>query len=392
MNRIGILLYYIGSLKFNPSIVNSAKMLIKNGYKVDILKPYNPDEGIESNNDLNIIHVCRYKSNPVARVISLLKFIKSSLFYIKNKNRNYKVLIGIDAYGLIISGILKYLLKIPLVYFSLEILSPKFNYISLKKKNILQRNAYILHHYLIKFFERFFHKQVLFTIIQDKNRWEILREINRLDNNSKAIFVPNSPLKDEGTIENTDYLHNKYGIPQNKKIVLYAGSLGEWTGIDKVFNSISAWPDEVVFVIHGRGMPQFIDYLKGNIMANYSHRVILSLDQLSENEYNLLVNSADIGIGWYKDLEDPNIYTIGASSGKIFYYLKYGLPVITNRLPDLVEIVERNNCGVCVSSEKDIGYAIKQILLNYKFYSDNAKKCFETYEFSIHYQEVINAV
>jgi len=391
MDRIGIFLYYPGSLKFHPSIMNSAKMWMQHGYGVDIFKPFNQDEGIISNDELTVVHVCKYQSNPILRIKSLFDFFSNCLKYLNNKI--YKVLIGIDAYGLIISGIISFFLKIPYIYFSLEILSTKFNYISLKQKNILGKTGYLMHHCIIKLFERYFHRKALFTIIQDENRWKTLKRINRINHKAEVLFVPNAPLKDNnGFSENINYLNNKYGISKSKKVVLYAGSLGEWVGIDRILNNMDNWPDDVVFVVHGRGNPLFIEHLKNNIISKHSNNVILSLDQLREDEYNLLVRSSHIGISWYYDKEDPNVYTIGAASGKLFYYLKHCLPTIINRWPGLVEIVDGWRCGICVDSEYDIGSAIKKILLNYRFYSDNAKKCFEQYEFSRHYQMVINRV
>ena len=387
MDRIGIFLYYPGSLKFHPSIVNSAKMWIKNGYKVDVFNPYNPDEGIVSDDNFNVFHVCKYKSNPIMRVISLVIFLMNSYSYMKK--RKYKLLIGIDAYGLIIAGCLKSIFKVPLIYHSLEILMPtRFNYISLKKKRLLKKMGYIIHHSIIKIFERYFHKKSLLTIIQDEKRWSVLKRVNKLNYKSPVIYVPNSPMKDKLPNEKSDYLRKKFQISENKKIVLYAGSLGEWIGIDRILNNMTNWPAEVVFVIHGRGNPDFIVKLK-KIIDKCPVQVILSLDQFIEDEYNLLVKSADIGIVWYHDFEDPNVYYIGAASGKIFYYLKYGLPVITNGWPGLQEIVEKNSAGICVDREIDIGLAIEKILTNYNFYSDNAKQCFKLYEFSSHYQKVI---
>ncbi|MFX0140227.1 MAG: glycosyltransferase, partial [Candidatus Hodarchaeota archaeon] len=339
----------------------------------------------------NVVHACKYHRNPILRIISLLHFTLFSYSYMKNKK--YKLLLGVDAYGITIAGILNYFLKTSLIYHSLEILSAKFNYISLKDKNIFERIGYLLHHKIIKLFEKYFHRKAFVTIIQDKYRWKLLKKINKITNPSEAIFVPNSPLDDRGSvIIDNDYLRNKYCISRDIKIVLYAGSLGEWTGIDKVLHSASSWPREVIFVIHGRGLPPFIKYLTETIGNIYFNKVILSLEQLVENEYNMLIKSADIGIVWYYDKEDPNVYTIGAGSGKLFYYLKFGLPVVSNAWKGLTEIVETNQCGICVNSESAIGSAIEKILTNYEFYSNNAIRCFELYEFSYHYQKLIEKI
>jgi glycosyltransferase involved in cell wall biosynthesis len=385
--RIGIFLYYQGSLKFHPSVVNSARLWIKNGFKVDIFKCFNSDEGLLPTEGMNIVHACLYKSNPFARIASIYQFLKTSYQTVKGKK--YAVLIGIDAYGIIIAGIINLSVKAELLYHSLEILTSKFNFIALKQKTFQKKVMYMAHHYIVKLFEKYFHRKAFATIIQDQNRWYTLRSINGIDKASKVFLVPNSPLKDDmDKDEGNDYLRNKYHIAADKKIVLYAGSLGEWTGVDRILENVGTWPEDVVFVIHGRGNPVFIEHLK-KIVARNENEVILSLDQLIEEEFNLLVRSANIGIVWYYDSLDPNVYTIGAASGKLFYYLKYGLPVIVNRWPGLVEIVSGNDCGICVDCETDIGAAIKTILDSHHYYSCNAEKCFEKYEFSRHYDKVL---
>lgn len=386
--RVGILLYYPGSLKFHPSVVNSAIEWAKSGSSVDIFKCFNPDEGFDSNDEIRIIHTGPYRGNPFLRFFSVLRF--ASVVFSRVRERNYKVLIGVDAYGLIIAGIVSFFLKTRVAYLSLEILSTKSNYVSLKQKGFAVRTAYVIHHATTKMMEKYFHRRACLTIIQDAKRWEALCRLNKVRHDADVIFVPNSPLKDDGgPPPNSRYLRKKYAIPDRKRVVLYAGSLGKWTGIDRVLANVRSWPDDVVFVIHGRGNPEFVESLGKEIEKRYPQGVYLSLEQLREDEYNALLRSADVGIVWYNDAADPNVYTIGAASGKMFYYLKFGLPVITNNWPGLPEIVDSHKCGVCVENEEGMGAAIGMVLQDYRSYSENAVKCFESYEFSRHYQKVI---
>jgi glycosyltransferase involved in cell wall biosynthesis len=387
--RIGIFLYYPGSLKFHPSIMNSAQMCIEQGYKVDIFKCFNEDEGISWSDKLRVVHACKYRSNPILRLVSLLKFILKSQRYIEECN--YSALIGIDAYGLILGGLLSKRSKAPLVYYSLEILSSKFNYITLIQKNVFERTLYRVHNYFLKLFERKFQKTVKFTVVQDQNRWTLLKGINKINYPMDVIFVPNSPFgigKDE-QLTASGYLLSKFGI-ENKIVVLYAGSLGEWTGIDSILSHVYSWPKDTLFLVHGRGNKPFIQKLQKRIPL-YPN-VMLSLDHLEETEYVKLIKAAHIGFVWYSDKDDPNVFTIGAASGKLFYYLKYGLPVISNKWPGLVDIIEGGKAGICVDSEENIGSSVAEIMSNYEYYSQNAKFCFEQYEFGNHFEKVIKNI
>lgn len=57
---------------------------------------------------------------------------------------------------------------------------------------------------------------------------------------------------------------------------------------------------------------------------------------------------------------------VNAQPNKMFEYMSAGLPIITSNFPMWKEIVERNNCGICVDPEapKEIASAIDYILAN----------------------------
>jgi len=146
-----------------------------------------------------------------------------------------------------------------------------------------------------------------------------------------------------------------------------------------------------VLVLHGRGLPGFVEKLSRRVMES-AGRIVLSLDQLNENEYESMVRSADIGISWYADRADPNVYYIGAGSGKLFYYMKHGLPVIANRFPGLPEIIDGCGAGLCVESEADIQDALVRLEARAPEYAVNARRCFRMYEFSRRFSPVSEAI
>jgi glycosyltransferase involved in cell wall biosynthesis len=102
--------------------------------------------------------------------------------------------------------------------------------------------------------------------------------------------------------------------------------------------------------------------------------------------------SADIGLAWYADRDDPTNYYIGSASGKLFHYLKHGLPVVTNRFPGLPEIVEAHDAGICLEHEAGIGDGLVKIEQEYNHYSRNARACFVNYEFSSRFSKVLDFI
>lgn len=382
---VAIVLYYPGSLKFHPSIMNTAALLAADGYRVDIFKPFNPDEGDLPSSAIRVVHGCVYSGNPLTRILSLGKLISSML----KAGRAYSALIGIDAYGLLVASAANRRFRSPVIYFSLELLSLGMNACDVRTKGLLSRYGYYTHHALLKWIEKRLHRQAALTLIQDDTRWAVLRRLNGLRADAPAIFIPNSPFADKAPKPPSDYLRRKFGIPADKLIVLYAGSLGVWTGMDRIAEAAKTWSDRFVLVLHGRGLPQFMRDLS-ETAANSGGKIILSLDQLVESEYEEMLRSADIGLSWYADRDDPNVYYIGAGSGKLFYYLKHGLPVVTNRFPGLPEIVETNSVGVCLEQEGEIGDGLAGIEKEYQRFSENARSCFSQYEFANRFSDVLS--
>jgi glycosyltransferase involved in cell wall biosynthesis len=78
-------------------------------------------------------------------------------------------------------------------------------------------------------------------------------------------------------------------------------------------------------------------------------------------------------------------------SGKVSFYLSQGLPIITNKIPSVMDFISKYKCGICVDTPQDIGGAIKTILDNYSEYSGNTKICYENeLEFSKHFKKVLD--
>lgn len=370
-NRVAIF-HYSGNFGASPSLINTSKLLSKNGYFVDIIT-LKIDESIPYK--LNNPKICIYFS-PWKKPKTSLKIIFNLIIYTFTaitvlKNKNYKCIIAVDPDGLIsatVAGILK---RTPTIYYSLEL------YISDEKKGIRRR--------IKKYLERFCHKFAKFTIIQDENRAKVLIEENKL-HNPEIIIVPNSAMGRIKEIIKTDYLKKRFNIKSGSLTLLQAGGIADWNRSLELVQSARSWPKNWILVLHGKCEDNiYLNKIKNNISPG---KVILSLSPVQYEQLDELIQSADIGLALYQ-IRGINFFHM--ASGKIFHYMKNGLPVITMNFPNLMEIVEKNRCGKCIKDENEIVKAAKSILGNYKSYSYNAWKSYnEKYEFEKSFNKVFS--
>jgi glycosyltransferase involved in cell wall biosynthesis len=310
-----------------------------------------------------------------------LKLIKRVKRHVKIP---YKCIIAVDPQGLVIAKKLASLIHVPLVYYSLELL------LSYEVKDKRDRD--------LKLQEQQLCKKAAFVITQDKERAELLARDNDIST-GRILCIPNSPLG-KAERRQSDYLRIKYNISADKKIILHSGSIYTWTCILELIHSTFAWPADWVLVCHTRHASSTLnpEYLTALRYLGKLGKVIFSFDPLPQEEYPLLVQSADIGVAFYS-IQNTTTYTqdnirfIGLSSGKLAYYLQSGLPVLVNEIPSLRRLVTTYKCGLVVDDPADTHYAIKHLLSDYETYSNNAVECFrKEFAFEQKFNNVINAV
>lgn len=294
--------------------------------------------------------------------ISPFLILFRSLFYVyKNK---YDYLISVDPQTIISGVILGKLLRIKLIYISLEI------FVKEDRNNIWFQIYYLQQRFLLRFFD--------IIVSLGEQRKELL-----IKNSSPAIIdkdffiLPNSTLKNENTIEK-NYLHKKLGISSNKKILLIAGEVGERSYVKELSLLSQRLPEEYVIVVHARRKISDV-FLKD--LLNKSEKFFISKEPVEPAELDSLFSSAYIGLTLYKipskGIEAENVRVIDKSSGKANNFLKVGIPIIMTRLKYFEFLENKYNCGICIDSVDDILSAISKITFSYDNYSNNARSCFD---------------
>jgi glycosyltransferase involved in cell wall biosynthesis len=281
--------------------------------------------------------------------------------------KEYVCLIGVEKMGLIWSGIISEKLKIPNLYYSLELYIEDHCYLQQSNKNKL-----------IKKIEEIYHKKCHATIIQDQRRAEVLYTSNDVCYyRVKPIYLPVSNIG--GCIrKKTNYCYDKWKLNPEDVIILYSGSISRSRWIDRVIMTSKRFPHQWKLLLHG------VDWMETQTIIDQtgvSDRVILSTNLLPPSKMIELISSVTIGVVIYGNTNQNDILT-GFSSEKLSLYLQCGIPIVAFNYPSY-EHIKSYQCGVLIDSIDELPQAIKKILDNYIHYQKNAYKCFEEmYDYS----------
>ena len=152
----------------------------------------------------------------------------------------------------------------------------------------------------------------------------------------------------------------------------------------EMIEAANNFPDEYILVMQSRQSPSpKFDYSTQMVLKANPERVKLFFDPVPTEDYRALVDAADVGICLYRACTidftknlSKNLDIMGLSSGKLSDYLYSGLPVIVNDVIGPKELVISNKCGKWVNNQSEIEIALREIFLNYDYYSNNACRCF----------------
>ena len=158
----------------------------------------------------------------------------------------------------------------------------------------------------------------------------------------------------------------------------------------EIARSVAAWPEDWIFVVHGWGGQAYARELQA-IAAQYSvPRILLSTRFLPHEQLDELTMGADVGIALYRDIGSENVTEM--ASGKIYQYLKAGLPVVTVDFPSLYETVEACGAGLAVNAADmaNVVAALHTILDSpetYRTFSARARQVFsEEYSYDKNFE------
>lgn len=419
--RIGIIMFGYG-LKNSPTLINTGKILAKEGYSVDYFT-FNTfvDDLDFSNKKINIYRLDKRETiakrarfgdviilllplffrrilsklrQNLYRLISKLlnaffyrkRFIKFEQQFLNSIQKyvdmaeniarkwRYKCLIGVEPQGLVAATSMSQKNGAPVIYFNLELaLSSEAS--SIRKK-------------IMKKYEKIANQTSHFTITQDDERARLLAK----DNEIPLQNIVTVPVCADGPIfeKKTNWFREKFNLSESDQIILYAGFISEWAMSEELANCATLWPKNRILILHSHGYHDE-RYLR-RVKKYEGHNVKISLEGVPYEILPSLLASADLGILLYKDL-GKNFTLINSASGKLSHYLKCGLPVIANDNLGMRRLFTSYECGACIKSLDEINDVMDRIFANYSSMRINAFRCYQdNYVFSKHFSRVIDKI
>lgn len=352
-------------VSISTSVINTARVLAAKGYEVDLyLIPGGQfGEPVFAERSIRTIVVKR-RPFPLGQL--------GFLWARWRTKKSYRFAIGFDPLGVVAAAAQRLVFGTPYVYHSLEIFS------------VSPGSRWKLR--LLKWLERRVARRALLCLSQDARRSAILASDLGVPAESFAV-VTNGPLG-SATPERSGYLQRKLAIDDGKTLVLAVGSLMRETWIDKILGSVDAWPPDCVLVLHG-WIPDagFAEQVRAEA-AKRPGRVYLSTELLPDAEKYQVFQSAAIGLVCYEPA-DANLKYAAGSSGKLFDFMRVGVPVVANDIPGMRDLVSGNACGIVVQSAGQIGAAIGAVRASYPGYRQAALAAYENYRFDASYDAVL---
>lgn len=186
------------------------------------------------------------------------------------------------------------------------------------------------------------------------------------DDRIQYFVVKNLP--NESQILKTNYLREKYNIPQEKKILIYQGVVLPGRGILPLIDALIK-TDKYAFVIVGEG--KLIEEIKKIINTTNLQQKVYIHPLVKYSELLSITSAADIGIS----LIEPITFSYQlALPNKLFEYVYAGLPVLVSDLPAMNKFVLENGFGEVVSTkfnDYEILEKLLKITQNYNHYKKN---------------------
>lgn len=134
-----------------------------------------------------------------------------------------------------------------------------------------------------------------------------------------------------------DIIFHDKPFAERKKIVCYAGGIGEIRGENVMVEAMMGIDADLVLAGDREGGP----------VTDTEDRRVRYLGKISRKEVNELYGSSRVGMLLYQPAQ--NHYE--AQPIKMFEYMAAGLPFVASNFPLWKSIVEQNGCGICVDPQ-----------------------------------------
>lgn len=148
--------------------------------------------------------------------------------------------------------------------------------------------------------------------------------------------------------------------PSEEVRVVYLGGFGDDRFTEEIIVSFAKLPPTMKLDIIGFGRPEYLTRLR-KVTHDLGVTHVRLLPPVPYSEIPAVLANYHIGVALYRNTDLNNYY---CAPNKVYDYLMNGMPVITNRYPGLVSVIDPNRVGVCMEAvnEASLGQAIDLIV------------------------------
>lgn len=255
---------------------------------------------------------------------------------------SYDICIGVDREGLLEAELFTRRFGGALVHFSFELMFEEETSQGFKRPEVKAAS------------------KAIWFLAQDHERAKHLSVENRIPL-SRIRAVPVAP-KGEG-LPLEPRVRDAVGIPREKKVALFMGSLLNWSGFEAVCLGLHLWPEDWVLLVNSRDAR---NTTRAEFKLNESRIYHTTAPMGTFSDLGHLLNGVDVGLAFYiptytSRYVGRNIASIGLSSGKTSIYCSFGLPVILNFSGEYARLIRAYDAGWVIDSVEKLPALLKHI-------------------------------
>ncbi|MCV9884753.1 glycosyltransferase family 4 protein [Metabacillus halosaccharovorans] len=324
-----VISFVFNNFKNDSRVLKECTTLVENGYDVTVYALY--EEGLKESETISNIKVRRIrlatKELSKSLFMQIFKYLELAFKIVKMSRNKVDIIHCNDIMPLPIAVLIKKLSggRVKIIYDAHEFQTETQKLVGKK----LRKN-------LTEWTEKFFIRHVDKTLTVSDG---IAEEYQKRYNISKPKLVLNCPSYKQIPKENK--FRELYRIDSDQVIFLYQGALTPGRGIEKLISAFEERKDKAAVLIF-MGYGQLAEKVKAAAEENEN---IFYKEAVAPNEVLSYTASADIGISL---IENSCLNYYYCLPNKLFEYSMVGLPVVVSNLPEMKEIVLKNQNGIVV--------------------------------------------
>lgn len=239
--------------------------------------------------------------------------------------------------------------------------------------------------------EKFYVKNVDIVITSGKLDTEYLKtHFAKINNRLEYFEIYNYPPYIDITGLDKNKLRDKFNISNDKIIILYQGKIMKNRGLELILEvsekleNTKIYQNKIHFCLMGEGE------LENELKSISEKKLLTNITFCGFVNYNELLEYT-IGADWGLVLFEPVSVSYDFSlPNKLFEFIMAEVPVITNELPAIKEVIDKYNCGKLIPKKfeiDDIFNCFVQIIeekekLNKSKYLENLRAAKEEYNYN----------